>query len=521
MIAASKSFRAWVVRPTTLPSAATSFAIVSSVLFVPWIGFYLFDPFGYDSVVRDAWHHVAVLRELMVHPFAPSNPHIPTSEGSRYYTPISVLAAMIGRAVALSPYALFDYMGAITLVGLAGGCWSFGRKYFQSPWAPLLLLLSLLFSWGEPQPHAGFHNYATWIASASYPSSIALVFGLFLWTTALNVVERRSWAGLAFLAVFSGVLLLTHQLSGAIMLVGAGSFVWFHPRASIGDRAICLATIGTGCLATLAWPYFHIIDVLASTGDDRWKSIFEERNRFSTAVLAAVVPAVGIIGFRKPSGAFRLELIAPAALFLVAYLVLEVRGSPIAHRLPPAFIIFCQLGIVWLVLEHWERIWNSSSLRVCVLVVLAVLLFGSIAASVSACVRDLQYRSAFGSTLETAEQVGRFLPPDSVSFASDDFVYPLQSTGRRVVSIPRPEPAAPSLGERQKATDRFFRLQTTEAERLELMERWGARYVVFIPHHVSSALAAELRALGPSKMFQPGVEVVMLNKDISTRREDK
>lgn len=514
--AASENLRA-LIGPIQRPSPAICFVVVTALLLGPWLGFYLFDPFGYDSPLRDAWHHVAVLRELMAHPFAPSNPHIPTAEGSRYFTPINILAALVGRGLMLSPYKLFDCMGAAALVGLAGGCWSFGRRYFGSPWAPLLMLLSIMFAWGISTSHAGFHNYATWVASAAYPSSIALVLGLFFWSLLLDALKRMSVLVLVGLAVFSAVIFLTHQLSGAFMIAGAGTFTLFHPTASVRDKALCLAATGAGCLATLAWPYFSVFDVLASTTDDRWLSAFPEQNKLSTAMKAACIPLAGIIGFRNPSGKIRWELAVPAAVFVLAYALMETMGNPIAHRIPPAFILFCQLGIVWAILDRGEVLVGSRDRRG-IMAAGAVLLIGApIFVSVVSRASEFEYREESGSTLELAEGIAAVLPAHSVSFADDWIVYPLQSTGSRVVSIPRPEPAAPSLEARQAATDRFFDERTDQAERRKLIERWGATDVVFVPSRVTPFLAGEFRTLGPSRTFSPGVEVVLFDKQTGAK----
>jgi len=514
MTVALKSLRPRAVEAISLPSPAICYVAASGALFAAWVGFYLFDPFGYDRPLRDTWHHVAVLRELMAHPFAPSNPHIPTAEASRYFTPISLLAALVGRALALSPYALLGYLGAVSLIGLAAGCWSFGRRYFGSPWAPLALLLSLMFAWGDPSSHAGFHNYGTWISSAAYPSSLAFVFGLFFWTSSLKAAERRSLLRLLGLAIFAAVVLLTHQLSGAIAVAGAGSFILFHPRASAHNKAACLTAIGLGCLATLAWPYFSIVDVLASTPDDRWQSAFPEMSWVSTAMVSALIPLAGIIGFRKPSGALRLELVVPTATFIIAYVVFQAQGSAIAHRLPPAFMLFGQLGIVWMLLDHSEKLRAPSYVRMGVVATLSLILLGAFA-SINPRLKDLEFRATNGHTLETAQQIAAFLPAGSVSYATESIVFPLQSTGRRVVSIPRPEPVAPSLPARQEATDRFFDAHTDQAERLRLIERWGATHAVFRPLEMDPDLVKELRALGPSRRFQPDIEVVKLDRPVS------
>jgi hypothetical protein len=487
---------------------------VSAVLLGPWIGFYLLNPFGFDNPIRDSWHHIAVLRELIGHPFEPTNPHIATAEGSRYYTPVNVLASLVGRALGLSPFAVFNGMGALTLVGLAGACWSFGQRYFKEPWAPLLLLLSLLFAWGVSTSHAGFHNYAVWLASAAYPSSISLVLGIFLWSASLKAVGQPNLFRLFSLALLTGTIFLTHQLSGAIMIAGAGSFIVFQVGSPIRNQLACVAAIGVGCLATLAWPYFSVIDVLASTGDNGWHSQVAKQNLLSTALMTAVVPLIGIAGFRKLTSEFRFELLAPAAVFLAVYVALQVMGNPIAHRLPPAFILFCQLGLVWLVLERWPALRSGSTTSILMLAGAGLFLVASLATSMSSRLDDLSSRGAQGWMVQV-ERVREMLPDDSISFATDDVVFPLQSTGRRVVSIPRPEPAAPSLAARQAATARFFDAHTDRAQRLRAAERWHATHVVFDPTVTNPTLAEQLRALGEHRTVSRNFEVITLDQRAS------
>jgi hypothetical protein len=110
-----------------------------------------------------------------------------------------------------------------------------------------------------------------------------------------------------------------------------------------------------------------------------------------------------------------------------------------------------------------------------------------------------------------AELTGRQLPQDAITFATETVVFPLQSTGRRVVSIPRPEPGAPSLDARQQATDRFFAITTQRDERLRLIKQWGATHVMFHRRDVRSPVADDLRRLGRSMQIGRGAELVTIS----------
>ena len=124
---------------------------------------------------------------------------------------------------------------------------------------------------------------------------------------------------------------------------------------------------------------------------------------------------------------------------------------------------------------------------------------------------DLQGRASEGSLLELAEAIANQMPARSVSFATENIVFPLQSTGRRVVSIPRPEPAAPSLEQRQQATDKFFAAGTDNSERRRLIRQWGATHVVFSDGDLDPRVVADLRALGAVSRFPRGIELVTID----------
>lgn len=507
----------WLDRPRHVPALA--YALISVALLGLWVGFYLLNPFGFDRAMRDTWHHVAVLRELMAAPLAPTNPHIPTDEPSRYFTPVALLAALVGKALGVTPYTLFGYMGAVSCIGLVVGCWVFARRYFQSAWAPLALLLVFLFAWGAQVSHVGFHNYAVLLSSAAYPSQIALVLGLFSWALALRLLEAdtNQLFHLALLSVLAATILLVHQLSGFVALLGTGSFILFHRRSNLRRKSALLAALAIGCLLTLAWPYFPILDVLFSVGDDRWKSPDAKINQLSTVALLTAPTLAGVLGFITPERKVRWELAAPALFLSLSFVVLTLTDSPIGHRLPPAVILYNQLGLVWLFLSLL-RAWRPSPVRIAMVAAVCLLITASAIGAGRSRMQDLRSRDLNGSMIAMAGSLAKHIPPNSVSFATESIVFPLQSTGRRVVSIPRPEPAAPSLGQRQLATDRFFNADTGQDERRRLLDRWGATHVVIVPDNLPSATVRALRALGPSRAFSHGAEIITVSSPADERQ---
>lgn len=509
------------VQSLRLPSPLSCYIGASAALWGLWIGYYLFDPFGFDEPGRDTWHHAAVLRELMVAPFAPSNPHIPTDEPSRYFTPVMVAAALFGKISGASPYQLFGWMGAANCLGLIVACWAFARRYYASPWAPLVLLLTLSFAWGLQMGHAGLHNYDTLLSSAAYPATITLTLGLFSWAFALGMLqsERGGYAALIGFGALSAVILLTHQLSGVIVLTGTASLILFHTDASVKSRIGLLVAMSLGGLCTLAWPYFQIVDILSSVSDSRWRSASEHANKVSIMLVLMAPSLVGILGFRGSGRKLRRELLFPAALFGIGYIVLTIQGSAIAHRLPPAVILFNQLGLVWLILAYAEKADRTWATKAVIAVTASALIAISALGAGTRRLHDLDVRASEGSMLAMAGSMAQHMPEGSIAFATENVVFPLQSTGRRVVSIPRPEPAAPSLNARQEATDRFFDSATDNAQRRRLIDRWSATHIVFSLLRLEPEVMRELRLLGPSTRLSHGVEIIAIDRTHGRSRE--
>ncbi len=168
------------------------YLLLASLYFGLCIYFYLFNSFGFENSGRDTWHHVAVLHELMASPFDPSNPHIPTDEPSRYFSPLNVVAALFGRLFGLDAFTLFGFMGALTCVGLVVACRDFALRYFKSPWAPSIFLTLLLFGWGSQKGFAGYHNFASFLSSAAYPALQTLILSIFGWSLTLSILELET-----------------------------------------------------------------------------------------------------------------------------------------------------------------------------------------------------------------------------------------------------------------------------------------------------------------------------------------
>ncbi|MEM9085229.1 MAG: hypothetical protein AAGB23_04845 [Pseudomonadota bacterium] len=488
------------------------YLIFCALVFSVPIGFYVVDPFGFETPHRDTWHHLAVLRELIAHPFNPSNPHIPTEEPSRYFTPLNILTALLARFFGVSPFWAFNYMAAVNCIAFCAVCWLFAKRSYQSEYAPIVFLAVMLFGWGIQRGHVGFHNFATFLSSAGYPATQALILGILSWYICLTALKDQGKIrrNAALLAIVCAITIVTHQFGGFVMLVGTGCFALFHRTAEAKSKMIIVGSLLLGGLLSLSWPYFNPLAVVISASDPRWITPAPDLQTIIFPFMLLVPSLIGLAGLRDKTGGIRWEILVPLLFFVVSFLVLHAAEASIAHRFTPAIILYLQLATVWTLLEFDYGKTNEKTKPLIGLLVCGFIVAGLVKAF-DPRIDEFTVREEFGRLMTFANAMESDLPPGSVTFATEAIVYPLQSSGRRVVSIPRPEPVAPSLIERQQATDLFFAKNTTKAERRALIERWGATHAAFAVADLDPQVVADLKLLGPSKSYHRNGEIVSVS----------
>lgn len=474
---------------------------------------------GVGGGQADIWHHVAVIRELIANPFAPSNPHLPTDEGSRFFTPWSLLLALLARLGGFDAWTAFGLGASITLLTLGAGIHAFGRAALRSDWAPLALLAALVGGWSQPLAHTGSHHPVMLALGGGYPATFAIAAQFLLWAAVVTGLRapRLSWLRLTGIVAGVAALAVIHLFAALLALGVYAAFVLFTPGVARERRLILLAAAAIGVLLAAAWPYFNPLATLASASDPRWSA-------GTSKLINDPLRLLGRLGFGA-AGLFGLWLWrerrwdAPLAMalggLLLAYATLTLLNHPVAHRLPAMVILLFQIGLASLLVQRFAT--GGKVVRgfgkvprpaLEALMGVFVILQAGYAWAIRA--PGIAQREAGEDLLSLIAAPVALVPAGAIAFATDSIVYPYQSTGRRVVSIPRPEPEAPSLPARQAANDRFFTVGASTAERRALAARWGATYAIYHLNPKKPRLAAELRALGPARRFAGDIELVRI-----------
>ncbi len=206
----------------------------------------------------DFWQHAAAVRELAVHPADPGHPELHLDAPSPFFTPYTLGAAMVSRAVHADAVTVLTALGLVNLallfVGLYVFIWSLPPQHRDT--APFYALLLTLFWWGaDPWPYSGFFHIGVLGYVMPYPSTFAVALTLI----ALGMNQRRletqhQWWLVPIFAIAATVL-LSHPITLLLLAAGLGS------QALASRRALVVEMVRIGGLLALVfaiatfWPY--------------------------------------------------------------------------------------------------------------------------------------------------------------------------------------------------------------------------------------------------------------------------
>ena len=420
----------------------------------------------------DIWQHAASVRALIADFTDPSNPFVLSDESSRHYQPLWVLGAGAALLFGWSEWDVMRIAAYLSMLVLGLGVFFFAKTYFKSAWAPVVLLLVILFGWGLQPSHTGHHSFRTLLYTAPYPATFLIGFSLISWALAIRALENLRYAiPLSALAAF---MFVTHQLGAVIGLIGVGCFVLLWPGVSFRARFIVSLAVIAGLCASLLWPYYNPLMLVLMPGNSTW--VGGPRFYGFVHLFAAFVPAgIGILYFRKPKA-------RPLALIFLVYgavFLLGLTGVQIAGRFLAPIALVLQIGLTGVVLELWNSQTIDQSRRRMVLgIASAAILFSFIHPLSNAAIDEIEARTSAVRLYEIAQELTADIPATEAIAASPHSVWPIVATGQRVVSIPWPEPGIHDLAERQQAIASLFDASLGRAERLEIARRYNARTLI-------------------------------------------
>jgi hypothetical protein len=185
---------------------------------------------------------------------------------------------------------------------------------------------------------------------------------------------------------------------------------------------------------------------------------------------------------------------------------------PVAHRFLSFSVLYLHLPIVWKLLsliperDAWPRLAQlKSDRRTYITAVLGLAFVALHIAFMSFDFARYVYERAGGKpfayypyreVVPDSLAVVKELPDDAIMFASPDPAMAITAFKGKVIARPRPQLMIADGAARKADNARFFSAKTSQAERLELMRKYGARYILIKDDDFSSQTREALRALG-------------------------
>jgi hypothetical protein len=493
--------------------------LAAGLLLVTLVGLVsLLAPPGTGSVTTDIWAHTAALREWGSDLGDPGHPHLPLDVPSpRFVPPYLPLAALV--AAGMGPITALGVGSIFGVLVLLAGVYAFYRTFLPGrPWAPLLGLGVLLFGWGIGTPWSGLFEFRSLLIVAAYPSAWAFGTGLLMVAAAQRAAERSRPVLLVLTGGLAGFSLLTHPPTGIFAFVLYGAVVVAHPsewRRHLGP----VVAIAAGSMAAFAWPWFSLWALLTGgtpdTGTDRVLPVqFYDPLRVLLLLGPLLLGVWALV--RMEDREQRRTLLGALALTAGPWLANAVLPVPLGDRffLYAAFVL--QVAVVsWLPgaitdLGPGARRWVQPAAMV--LVAFHVALGGALVDGYQFGVRSVVNLETSGpdSVVSRYERVAADLPEDAVVMASESVRWPLPTFAGKVVAVDRETFFVADTVARLEDAAAFFAPSTREVERLAILERWGAGYVVYDTGDVDDATATAVDALGEATVEAGPLRLVVV-----------
>ncbi|MEU6823787.1 hypothetical protein ABZ921_24400 [Streptomyces atriruber] len=440
-------------------------------------------------IVRLPWAgdlgiHAATIERLRHHLADPGNPLVDADTPSPYYSPWMLLLGSLAKVTGLGTFVVLRVAALVGLGLLVTGVVHLVRTFSARRTAPPLALLCLLLLWGPTLFNwSGFLGLNSLALTISYPSTFALGLSFHFWALLRKALRGAGWASCLGLGLLWSVILLSHQFTGVVASCGGLAMVLgARPWPS---RAV-LVRLGGGLVVGLAvlalWPYYSFFDLFGSGS-------LEQIHR---SLYRHLLPHFGLalLGVAALALRWRRDRRDPLVLFFLLGAAMFAAGGLTGHyswgRVLPAALIPAQLAAALEVFEVFEA--NRAGVRRAFAGLLGVALLAGAWTQAG----TLGY--AVPRDALPARVAAKYKPPwPGYNWLPQEVKY-----GDVVMAKTFPSRQIPAYGpytvapgypdfflsdqeQRLAAVRDYFAAGTPRAERLDILRRYGVRWVVEYP----------------------------------------
>lgn len=473
----------------------------------------------------DYWEHAAAIKALSKNLAHPLHPLYASHDPSRQFIPYNVLLAALVNYFHISVINALAILATAVVALLLLGVKLLADELFHHPWAPLVLLLTLLCAWGSPWVWTGFYEVRAIFYNSYYPSAAVLSLTFILWWCALRYLRMQKMLSIQMVAIVALVafMYITHQLAALFAVGGLMLFAMLEPNTPLQKRLLLAFAVIVGVLVTWFWPYFNPISLTSTAAVD---GIEEEFPAFyqPISVILLIGPAffafpvmVGLILQRK-----HLALVAGFVFIASAYLLFGLIKHPVGHRLISYFMVYLHLLLAWGILEYFviPRVGFGVGViqRYFIGVVMAVCIVAQVAFASLDFMRigyEKVMQRSFGNfpnqpVVQYMEKIEKIIPDDAVVFSTPNESYPLPAFAGKLVDHPRAGWMIPDQKTRMSDNKAFFSIATTNEQRRMLAKKYRATFVLLNSESIEPAVLAEIEKIGQSISIGKNINLIDL-----------
>lgn len=464
-----------------------------------------------DAWLGDFWIYVATVEELAASPFHPRNPLFGNDYAFPFLSPYTWALGLASRVSGLRSFEVMILQGLVNLALLLGALYVFVAGWLRRRSAAFYALLFVLFLWGrDPWTFSSFFHLRSLAFVLPYPSTFAAALALGSLAAFPRLASSGSWAWVVFAVPVMTGLWIIHPVNGLFLWLGLLVCSLQAPRPRWHWAALVFA-FGVSLGLAFAWPLFPVWDLWFR----QIERVHEGNDAMYDDPLSRVAPALlGAPWLLMRLKRNRRDPLARLALVLAGLVVCGgLLGKWSYGRLISHTVLLLQVALADASAALEERLGHlraGAILRHLLSPAVVALLVGGSWSTVVRPTLDEAWRGDpfWLSFLES--RVKRY----DVVLTDLDTCWYVPSFRGKVVAYPMQIPFVPDHAERLEAVARFFEQGVPPEERLDIIERYGAAYLLLPKNHFADRQAQleELRSLGRVVYSSPDHELVQLTR---------
>jgi hypothetical protein len=461
---------------------ATSLVFLESILILKgeWAG--------------DFWEHSAVVKELSEQLLHPRNPIIKSETPHAFFSPYSLLVAVFSRTTGLSSIHALSCFAFFNLLLFIYSYYRFCTSVFKENYQLIATfgLLFILFFYGErPFQWSGFYHIRILNYVLPYPSTFAISISFLVLALVARDDAFTNYWNIAITIILSSIVFITHPTTAVFLYIGISALNFSIVNTFIKKSSLRSAiVIFTSIALSLLWPYYNMLDLLLSNGDNfntdsqiLYKDILQKNWPLALMAISLMILTL-ILGYLTNVYGFS-RLISNVMLFahfLIAYLVVLHIKEPVAYS-KWYFLVLGIAIILSLNLNFHRFLYSFNIFRK----------------------RDTVYYEKY-SFLKFK------VAPDDIVLSDAESSFILISYNGKVVSSKRPLYWIDDIDERRAAVETFFNRETPDDQRNFILQKYQPDYILIdhIKVNLKSSSIDWLRRLGKIAYTKDNLELIKL-----------